>query len=75
MGPISDHAQFLDSASTPKPHLPTMTTPAPTKDRGFRPGPAGAPSVDSAVESWEGSSAETQRTRSSIGKCSKTHNT
>ena len=67
MGPISNHTQFLDS--TPKPQLSSLSTPAPVSDRGFRPGPAGAPSVDSAVESWEGSSAEIQRTKSSVGRC------
>jgi len=71
MGPISDHPQLLDTANTQKLHaaMAMLTTPAPAKDRGFRQGPAGAPSVDSAVESWDGSSAETQRTRSSIGEC------
>nr|CAB3250893.1 glutamate receptor-interacting protein 2 [Phallusia mammillata] len=37
------------------------------KERGVRPGPAGAPSIDSAVESWVDSSADMQHTRSSTG--------
>ena len=69
MGPISDRARFIDSTSTPKPQAPSPHDQGPVKDRGYRPGPAGAASVDSAVESWEGSSAETQRSRSSAGEC------
>ena len=65
MGPISGHSPLYDTSSTPKSQLTTSTA---SKERGFRPGPAGAPSVDSAVESWEGSIADTQRTKSSVGK-------
>ena len=63
MGPIADLTPF-DPNTNSKPNLLT----APGKERGFRPGPAGAPSVDSAVESWEESSAGTHRTRSSVGE-------
>ncbi|CAK8698462.1 unnamed protein product [Clavelina lepadiformis] len=67
MGPLSDHSPFSDPTSTPKQSTPTGLPPVFTKDRGVRPGPAGAPSVDSAVESWEDSSAELYGTRSSAG--------
>ncbi|XP_076804617.1 glutamate receptor-interacting protein 2-like isoform X2 [Clavelina lepadiformis] len=65
MGPLSDHSPFSDPTSSPKQSTPTGLPPVFTKDRGVRPGPAGAPSVDSAVESWEDSSAELYGTRSS----------
>jgi len=63
MGPLPDHV-------TTSRNTPDLRPSAAWKDRGVRPGPAGAPSIDSAVESWEDSSADTQRTRSSAGRWS-----
>uniref|UniRef100_H2ZEM0 PDZ domain-containing protein n=1 Tax=Ciona savignyi TaxID=51511 RepID=H2ZEM0_CIOSA len=57
MGPLPNHTP-TDPPSDPLHRL---------KGRGVRPGPAGAASVDSAVDSWGDSDA--YRTRSSTGGC------
>ena len=68
----------LNGERAPTPAPESLITPSPlitpsspklhsNKDRGVRQVPAGAPSVDSAVESWESSSAEATGPRSSSG--------
>lgn len=69
MGPLSDHSRFVEPSSSLKNLISNQYSQPLAKDRGYRPGPAGAASVDSAVESWEESGSDTHRTRSSAGKC------
>nr|XP_009859030.2 glutamate receptor-interacting protein 2 isoform X2 [Ciona intestinalis] len=63
MGPLPDHTP-TDRTSTPK--TPSEPPEPLLKGRGVRPGPAGAASVDSAVDSW-GDGSDAYRTRSSTG--------